>query len=78
MEDLTPTQQQDEEQDDLVGGGATGSVEEGTAHGNTLATLRAPSSRRVQFLEVESPALDGDDKRSGRGGHGWRRNSRTQ
>ena len=60
MEGRTPTQQQDEEQNKLVGcpgptqrlssgGGATGSVEEGTVHGNTLATVSASSSRSVQF-----------------------------
>ena len=87
MEGLTPTQQQDEEQDNLVGdpgptqqsssgGGATGSVDEGTVHGNTLATISASSSRSVQFPEVESLALDGAHRRSGRGGHGSRRNTR--
>ena len=86
IEGLTPTQQQDGEQDDLVGGqgptqrsssggGATGSVEEGTVHGNTLATVSASFSRSVQLPEVESQALDGD--RSGRGGHESRRNTRT-
>ena len=57
------------------GGGATGSVEEGTVHGNTLATVSASFSRSVQLPEVESQALDGD--RSGRGGHESRRNTRT-
>ena len=64
---LTPTQQRDEEQDNLVGGpgptqrsgsggGATGSVEdnknEGIVHRNTLANLSA-SSRSVHFPEIE-------------------------
>ena len=55
---LTPTQQRDEEQDNLVGGPgptqrsssggrATGSVDEATVHGNTLATPSASSSRIV-------------------------------
>ena len=88
MEGLTPTQQQDEEQDNPVGdpgptqrsssgGGATGSVEEGTVHRNTFATVSASSSRSVKFPEVESQALDGDHRQSGRGGHGSRRNTRT-
>ena len=55
MEGLTPAKQQDDEQDKLVGGadptqrsslggGATGKVDERTAHGNTLATVSASSS----------------------------------
>ena len=67
MEGLTPTQQRDEEQDNLMGGpgptqrsgsggGATGSVEdnknEGIVHRNTLANPSA-SSRSVHFPEVE-------------------------
>ena len=59
------------------GGGATGSVDEGTVYGNTLATVRASSSRSVQFPEVESQALDGAHRRSRRGEHGSRRNTRT-
>ena len=60
MEDLTPTQQQDEDRDKLVGGpgltqsggAATGSVEEGNTQGNSLSTVSA-SSRGVQFPGVE-------------------------
>ena len=56
MEGLTPTQQLDEDRDKIVGGpgpaqsegGGTGSVEEGTTHGNLLATISA-SSRIMQF-----------------------------
>ena len=74
MEGLTPTQQQGEDRDNLVGGpgptqsggGATGSVEEGTMHGSTLATVSASSSRSVQFPGVESQARGGDHRRSGR------------
>ena len=74
MEGLTPTQQQDEDRDNLVGGpgptqsggGATGSVEESTMHGNTLATVSASSSRSVQFPVIESQARDGDHRQSGR------------
>ena len=88
MEGLTPTQQQDEEQDNLVGGPGptqrsssggreTGSVDEGRVHGNTLATVSASSSGSVQFPEVESQALNGAHRRSGRGGHGLRENTRT-
>ena len=74
MEGLTPTQQQDKDRDNLVegpgptqsGGEATGSVEEGTIHANTLATVSASSSRSVQFPEVESQARNGDRRRSGR------------
>ena len=73
MKGLTPTQQQDEDRDNLVGGpgptqsggGATGSVEEGTTHGNSLATGSA-SRRSVQFPVVESQARDGDPRRSSR------------
>ena len=59
------------------GGGATASVEEGTVHGNTLATVSASSSRSVQFPEVESQALDGGHRRSDKWGHGSRRNALT-
>ena len=73
MEGLTPTQQQDEDRDNLAGGPGrtqsggrpTGSVEEGTTHGNSLATVSA-SSRSVQFPGVESQARDGDRRRSSR------------
>ena len=73
MEGLTPTQQQDEDRDNLVegpgltqsGNGATGSVEEDTTYGNTLASVSASSSRSVQFPEVESQPRDGDHRRSG-------------
>ena len=88
MEGLTQTQQQDEEQETLVGGpgptqrsspggGATGSVYGGTLHGNTLATVSKSSSRSVQFPGVESQAFNGAHRRSGRGGHASRRNTRT-
>ena len=43
-----------------------GSVEESTMHGNALATVKASSSRSVQFPAVESLAGDGDHRRSGR------------
>ena len=74
MECLIPTQQQDEDRDNLVGGpgptqsggGATGSVQEGTMHGKTVATVSASSSTSVEFPEVESQTRDGDHKRSGR------------
>ena len=74
MEGLTPTKQQDEDRDNLVGGpgptqsggGATGSVEKGTMHRNTLATVNASFSRNVRFPGVESQALDEDHRRSGK------------
>ena len=74
MEGLTPPQQQYEGQDNLVGGpgltqsggGATGSVQEGTMHGNTLVAVNASSSRSVQCPEVESQARGGDHRWSGR------------
>ena len=58
MEGVTSTQQKDEEQDNLVGGpgltqrsssggAATGSVDEGTVHGNTLAIVSASSRKSV-------------------------------
>ena len=68
MEGLTPIQQQDEEQDNLVGGSgptqrsssggrATGSVDDSRVHGNTLATVSASSTRSVQFLELNHRRL---------------------
>ena len=71
---LIKQQEQDEDRDNLVGGpgptqsggGATGSVEKGIMHGNTLATVSASFSRSVQFPGVESQALDGDHRRSGK------------
>ena len=54
MEGLTPTKQQDEDQDNPVGGpsptqsggGATVSIKGGTVHGNTLATVSASFRRK--------------------------------
>ena len=53
------------------------SVEKGAVHGNTLATVSSSSGISVQLPKVESLAIDGDHRRSVRGGHGSRRNTRT-
>ena len=73
MEGPTPTQQQDQDRDNLVGGpgltqaggGATGSVEKGTTNGNSLENVSA-SSKSVQFPVVESQERDGDHRPSSR------------
>ena len=73
MEGPTPTQQQDQDRDKMVGGpgltqaggGATGSVKKDTTHGNSLENVSA-SSRSVQFPVVESQERDGDHRPSSR------------